>query len=339
METAMRRFLLVLSLAASSSAYALEAPPLQFAELGDFELETGEKLLDARLGYRIAGMLDETRSNSVLFPTWFTGTSEDLFTTGAVSSVDTSKFFLIAVDALGNGVSSSPSNSVRQKADAFPRIGIGDMVRAQHQLVTRVLKLERLHAVMGISMGGMQTFEWIAAYPGFMKKAVPIVGSPRLGSYDLLLWRTELEAIELARKGGDIESAAPVVGMVSALALQTPEFHARATSREALGKLIEQAKAGAMESMHDQRAQLQAMIGHDVSRSFGGSMEKAAAMVKAEVLNVVALTDHMVTPGAAIEFAELLGQGSIALEVDCGHLLFDCGGERVQKAIKAFLER
>jgi homoserine O-acetyltransferase len=323
-------------------AYALEAPPLQplqIAELGDFELESGETLLDARLAYRTAGALDASKSNAILFPTWFTGTSEDLFTAGAVSAVDTSKFFLIAVDAFGNGVSSSPSNSVRQKGDAFPRIGIGDMVKAQHRLVTQVLGIERLHAVMGISMGGMQTFEWLTAYPALMKKAVPIVGSPRLGSYDLLLWRTELEAIELARKGGDIESAAPVVGMVSALALQTPEFHARATPRESLAKLVEGAKAGAMESMYDQRTQLQAMIGHDVTRSFGGSMAKAAAVVSAEVLNVVALTDHMVTPGPAIELAELLGQGSVALESDCGHLLFDCDGVRVQKAIRLFLER
>jgi homoserine acetyltransferase len=94
-----------------------------------------------------------------------------------------------------------------------------------------------------------------------------------------------------------------------------------------------------MESMYDQRTQLQAMIGHDVTRSFGGSMAKAAAVVSAEVLNVVALTDHMVTPGPAIELAELLGQGSVALESDCGHLLFDCDGVRVQKAIRLFLER
>jgi len=91
--------------------------------------------------------------------------------------------------------------------------------------------------------------------------------------------------------------------------------------------------------MYDQRTQLQAMIGHDVTRTFGGSMARAAAEVKADVLNVVALTDHMVTPGPALELAELLGQGSVALESDCGHLVFDCDGERVQKAIRLFLER
>ncbi len=335
----MRWILFILTFIVPSWTRALEAPPLQIAELGDFGLECGETLLDAKIAYRTAGTLDERKSNAILFPTWFTGTSEDLFTTGAVGAVETSRFFLIAVDAFGNGVSSSASTSARQKEDAFPRIGIGDMVKAQHRLVTRVFGIERLHAVMGISMGGMQTFEWAVAYPGFMKKAVPIVGSPRLGSYDLLLWRTELEAIELARQGGGIERAAPVVGMVSALALRTPAYHARATPRDSLAKLVEEAKAGAMESMFDQRTQLQAMIGHDVSRALGGSMANAAAAVKAEVLNVVALTDHMVTPGPSMELAELLGRGSILLESDCGHLAFGCDGERVQRAIRAFLER
>jgi hypothetical protein len=81
------------------------------------------------------------------------------------------------------------------------------------------------------------------------------VGSPRLAVYDLLLWQTELEAIELVRRGGDIEAAAPLVGMVGALALETPEYHARATPRETFSKLVAQAKAGGMDHMHDQRVQ------------------------------------------------------------------------------------
>ena len=65
---------------------------------------------------------------------------------------DTDRFTVIAVDALGNGVSSSPSNSDGD----FPDISVGDMVVSQHRLLTEVLGIERVDTVLGVSMGGMQ---------------------------------------------------------------------------------------------------------------------------------------------------------------------------------------
>jgi hypothetical protein len=50
----------------------------QFASLGDFRLESGRTIRDCRIGYRTFGTLDAEKSNAVLFPTWFTGTTADL---------------------------------------------------------------------------------------------------------------------------------------------------------------------------------------------------------------------------------------------------------------------
>lgn len=134
----------------------------KFAELGDFKLESGEVIRDCKLGYRTFGALNAEKSNAILFPTWFGGKSEQLAGNfGKGKMVDDTKFFVIAVDAIGNGVSSSPSNSrlhPEMAAEKFPRFSIRDMVNAEHQLVTHTFGIKKLYAVMGISMGGMQTF-------------------------------------------------------------------------------------------------------------------------------------------------------------------------------------
>ena len=118
-------------------ALAAEEPEQKFASLGDFRLENGQEIKNLKLGYRTAGGLNAAKSNAVLFPTWFTGTTKDLVDfVGPGKLVDSSKYFVILVDALGDGVSSSPSNSREQPHMRFPRINMRDMVRAEYELAT-----------------------------------------------------------------------------------------------------------------------------------------------------------------------------------------------------------
>jgi len=337
MRVACRVSLLFCLLPALPAAYPAE---LRWASLGDLRLENGQVIQDCRVGYRTYGQLDASKSNAILWPTWFGGKTEDLERlVGPGKLLNPEGYFLILVDALGNGVSSSPSNSQRQPGAAFPEFGIGDMVRAEYRLATEVLGLKKLKAVMGISMGGMQTFEWVVAYPDFVEKAIPIVGTPQQTSYDLLLWNTELRLIEQATR---CSCAWPQVmehvALIHRLALSTPENFVREVSRAAFDQYLRQVVEGYRNrDPYDWASQLRAMIRHDIARLHGGSLEKAAAAVKARMLVIVATQDHMVNPLPAIRFAGFVGAPVVRLEGDCGHLATGCEQAKVAAAIARFL--
>jgi homoserine O-acetyltransferase len=87
------------------------------------------------------------------------------FLIGPGRALDTSRWCVICVDAIGNGLTTSPSTSARQPLLEFPFFSIRDMVRSQHALVRDHLGIERLACIVGASMGGMQVLQWGVTYP------------------------------------------------------------------------------------------------------------------------------------------------------------------------------
>jgi homoserine O-acetyltransferase len=328
------------------SCFSTSAQDLQFAQLGDFKLENGQVIRDCRIGYRTFGKLNEARSNAIIFPTWAGGTTEQLKgSIGPGKLVDSNRYFVIAVDALANGVSSSPSNSKLQPRMSFPNITLRDSVNTQYELATRILKLNHVRAVIGISMGGMQTFQWIVSYPDFMDLGIPIVGSPRLAPYDLLLWQSQLDGIMNDRNwnNGDytVNPARIPEYEFSSLLLTTPDhFNKEMTRAKVLDELKQarEAKGGGFDA-NDKVRQVQAMMALDVSAPFSGSLEQAAGRVKSKVFVVVAKFDHVVTPGPALEFAQLLHAKVMVLESDCGHISTACEANKLNPAVYEFLKQ
>ena len=293
-------------LAACSSA--------ETARLGDLRLESGATLQDCRVTYRTRGRLNAERSNAVLVVPWFQGNSvQTALQVGPGKLVDTSKFFVILVDSLANGRASSPSNSAAQPGGAFPAITIRDMVESQYQLVTRTLGLRHLHAVVGISMGGMQVFEWTIAYPDLMTKAVSIVGSPKAQPDDIERWNGSLAWL----------AHSPWARTRTRLSEFKP--------RSALGEY--------RTDSDNQRRQIQAIVGHDVTRRFGGSMERTAAAVRAELLVVGTLADREVNNRPALEFARLARAEVLELDGRCGHQAPSCERVTLWPAMARFLGR
>ena len=113
-----------------------------FAEIGDLELESGQVLENCKIGFRTFGTMNADKSNLIIYPTWFGGTTSDLVNLiGPGKLVDDTKYYVIAIDALGNGVSTSPSNSETQGGKKFPDITIVDMVNSQYKLLTKYLEI------------------------------------------------------------------------------------------------------------------------------------------------------------------------------------------------------
>lgn len=134
--------------------------PHESLELGDFALTHGGVIQSFRLSYVTHGELNGTRSNAVLVLCALGSTHHRLdFLIGPGRALDPRHHCVICVDAIGNGLTTSPSNSAAQPGLRFPRFTIADMVESQRQLVQDHLGIERLHAVVGASMGGMQALQ------------------------------------------------------------------------------------------------------------------------------------------------------------------------------------
>lgn len=326
----------------ASTLAAQTPPPPKIASLGACKLASGTTIHDCRIAYRTYGRLNSTRSNAVLIPTWLLGRSDQLIPLlGSDGLVDTTRFYTILVDAFANGLSSSPSNSGPEDRAAFRDLTIGDMVDAQHRFVVDHLKLPRLHAVMGISMGGFQSFEWAVRYPTFMDVVIPIVGSPRIGAFDHTVWTMQLSQLRNARRHGIPEDSSwTQIARVIELFGQTPravnDSSVAAAERDVAGtaKVFDRTW-----KLEDFEAQLGAVLRHDVSARFGGDMSRAAAEVRAPMLIVFSWDDHMVTAEPAVAFAKLVKADTLSIHSKCGHFSPACEESTVNPAVRRFLEQ
>ena len=334
----------VLFAAADLCAQAAVDGKLQIAELGQCKLESGQTIEDCRIGYRTFGHLDAAQDNAILMPTWLYGTSADLVSlfgdgSSAQHLVDTCRFFGIAIDALSNGVSSSPSNSTRQHATAFPALTLRDSVNAEYRVMTEVLHLKHLHAVVGLSMGGEQTFDWAVMHPEFFDLAVPILGTPRMTSYDLHVKQIMVESIvgDPAYADGKytVEPPLKLANLFGALVVTSPEYRNRETPREKLPAFIAQAEAPQAIDANDRLWQLRAIMQQDVIGS--RSLAEAARAPRTHFLIIVSGEDHLVNPQPALDWAAATGAPTYISPGSCAHLIMSCDAEAVSTRVRAFL--
>ncbi|MAD58161.1 MAG: hypothetical protein CMK44_06265 [Porticoccus sp.] len=171
--------------------------PYSLFDLGDFNLEEGGTIKNCQLAYSTFGTLNSKKDNAILITTWYSGTSKimEQVYVGSERAISPKKYFVIIINQIGNGLSTSPSNSKNSSGTSFPKVRIGDDVRAQHILITKEFGLSSLALVVGGSMGAQQTWEWAVRYPDMVKRAAPIAGTAKNTPHDFLFTKTLNEAI------------------------------------------------------------------------------------------------------------------------------------------------
>lgn len=145
-------------------------------EAGDPTIQSGEVLQDGRVVWKTYGTLSANKDNVVLFPTSYGARHADQeWLIGPDQILDPTRWFIVIANMFGNGLSSSPSNTSRYP----PLVTVWDNVQVQCRLLSEVFGIERIACVYGWSMGGQQAYQWAAAFPDLVDRAVVICGGAR----------------------------------------------------------------------------------------------------------------------------------------------------------------
>jgi homoserine O-acetyltransferase/O-succinyltransferase len=165
-------------------------------ELGNFTLQEGATLRSAKLAYKTYGALNADKSNVIVYPTWYSGQHYDNeWLIGEGMALDPQKYFIIIPNMIGNGLSTSPSNTPEPYNLArFPNVTFYDNVRAQHLLVTEAFGIEKIALVTGWSMGAGQTYQWGVSHPEMVERILPFCGSAKTSLHNIVF----LEGVKAA---------------------------------------------------------------------------------------------------------------------------------------------
>lgn len=259
-DTAQRRIAPDLSLSALSSDQPTTVvnPRQGDVTFADYTFRDGETLAQLRLHYVLLGTPHEDRNgavdNAVLLLHWTGASSQDLLTPeyqqaffAPGTPFDITRYFIIIPDNIGHGRSSKPSDGL--KVD-FPHYGYQDMVDLQHKLVTETLGIPHLRAVVGMSMGCMNAWQWAEVYPDAMDGIMPVACFPAPISGRNLLWRrVVIDGVKSdpAYEGGYYRqqppSAAVAFNVAQMMINGVPNLQAQITSPQAADQYIQAVKS------------------------------------------------------------------------------------------------
>ena len=350
----------------------------------------GTTIKGVRVGYETYGTLNAGRDNVILVAHFYSGNSHAAgkyaasdpapgywdAIIGSGKPADTDRFFVVSSDTLVNlnvkdpktittGPASINSDTGRPYGMSFPIVTIRDFVNVQKALLDS-LGIKKLHAVMGASMGALQSFEWAAAYPDMVERIVPVIGAAELNAFGigwLGVWAAPIMLDPRWNKGDYYGQEEPVEGL--ALALKIVTLHARhyGWASGAFGRKWAAAERDpskswdnkfAIEDTLDKIALARARASDANSFLYlakanqlfvtggKGSLEEGLRDVKARVLLVPAKSDLLLFPDYSRQAMEILKRHGnrvqyFEIEGEGGHLDGVLSVAKAGEAIRKFL--
>ena len=293
---------------------------------------------------------------------------------GPGKAFDTDQYFVVSTNLLGGcrgttGPSSTDPASGRPYGSDFPVITVADMVRTERAFLDE-LGIERLAAVAGGSLGGMQAFEWAIVYPDQVDAIVAIASTHALAPQGIAWNAIAREAImrDPAWRGGDYYEAedAPTGGMGIARMIGHITYLSAPGLRDKFGRRLQFAddirytitepefevesylrhQAASFVNRFDANTYLytsRALTYFDLARQYGdGSLRRALEPIEARTLLIAFSSDWLYPPSGSQELEEALrGLGKQVelhvIEAPYGHDCVLLEEARQTPIIRAFL--
>ncbi len=182
-----------------------------FTDMGII-LDSGYELNDFRISFKSYGTLNNEKSNAILICHALTA---DQFVTnnnpitgkegwwsnmvGPGKPIDTNKFYVICSNVLGGCIGSTGPKEIKSDTKSpygikFPTITIKDMVKVQKILIDEI-KIDKLYAVIGASMGAMQVLQWVIDYPEKINNSIHIAGALKHSAQNIAFHEVGRQAI------------------------------------------------------------------------------------------------------------------------------------------------
>jgi len=363
-------------------AFAFADPP------DEMVLESGAKLGPVAIAYETYGSLDPDKRNAILILHALSGDahaagyhSEDDtkpgwwdIMVGPGKGIDTDRYFVVCSNILGSCMGSTGPASINPKTGQpygldFPVVTIGDMVRAQKALMDH-LGIERILAVIGGSIGGMQVLEWCVRYPDRIVSAIPLATTTRHSALAIAFNEVARQAIMVDPKwnsGSYYSGKRPDLGLAVARMIGHITYLSDESMRHKFGRRLQEKsdfsfnfdadfqvesylryKGTQFVDRFDANSFLyitKAADYYDLERSYGhGSTVKAFSDVTARFLVVSYTSDWLYPTYQSKSMVKALKKNGLdvsfcEIEAEWGHDAFLLPSTRLDTMVKGFLDR